>query len=137
MLRIYTGYTGNDSSRLAIQWLDEYQMMYEEIQVAVRPLTIGDFKELLPYAKNGMDTFLTLPARQEEQLKDMSLNKVIDYLVKHPKKVRKPILFDGKKLEVGFSHNEIRCFIPREWRQEQRNCLNGQIEALNENKSKI
>ncbi len=138
MLKIYTSSaSGRISSIQAVRWLKEHQIPYVEIQLNKHPLTKKEFMTLLPYAQEGLDTFLTRTAQEEQQLKEMSLHGAIEYLIEHPRKVKKPILFDGKKLNVGFHENKIHCFIPREWRQEQRNWLNNQIEAQNEKEEDI
>ncbi|OJG77533.1 hypothetical protein RV10_GL002367 [Enterococcus pallens] len=47
---------------------------------------------------------------------DMTLTQALDSLIKDPSPLRTPILFDGKKMELGFHEEEIRCFIPHELR---------------------
>ena len=40
----------------------------------------------------------------------------MDLVQKNPGLLRRPIIMDEKRLQVGYNEDEIRCFLPREVR---------------------
>ena len=52
----------------------------------------------------------------------MSLNDLIDFIYKNPSCLKRPIIVDDKKIQVGYNSEEIRTFIPRARRIFINNC---------------
>ncbi|KRM42527.1 hypothetical protein FD40_GL000318 [Amylolactobacillus amylophilus DSM 20533 = JCM 1125] len=48
---------------------------------------------------------------------DLSIDKLLDLVVQNPGLLRRPIIMDEKRLQVGYNEDEIRRFLPREVRQ--------------------
>ena len=46
----------------------------------------------------------------------MSFNEACDFLINNPSALKRPILVDDNKLQVGYNNEEIRTFIPKEQR---------------------
>ncbi|KRM21075.1 regulatory protein spx [Latilactobacillus graminis DSM 20719] len=57
-------------------------------------------------------------AFQELNIKidDLSINELLDLVQKNPGLLRRPIILDEKRLQVGYNEDEIRRFLPREVR---------------------
>ncbi|KRN56345.1 Transcriptional regulator Spx [Carnobacterium divergens DSM 20623] len=49
-------------------------------------------------------------------LDDMPLQQLFDLVQKNPGLLRRPIMLDEKRLQVGYNEDEIRRFLPREVR---------------------
>ena len=47
---------------------------------------------------------------------EMPLQELLDLVQKHPGLLRRPIIMDEKRLQVGYNEDEIRRFLPREVR---------------------
>ena len=47
---------------------------------------------------------------------DMTINELLDFIVENPSVLRRPIIVDKHRLQVGYNDEEIRCFLPRELR---------------------
>lgn len=52
----------------------------------------------------------------EVDLEDMPLQDLFDLVQKNPGLLRRPIMLDEKRLQVGYNEDEIRRFLPREVR---------------------
>ena len=49
-------------------------------------------------------------------LDDMPLQQLFELVQKNPGLLRRPIMLDEKRLQVGYNEDEIRRFLPREVR---------------------
>ena len=56
-------------------------------------------------------------------LDDLSLKELLDLVKENPGLLRRPIMIDEKRLQVGFNEDEIRSFVPREIRSVARNLI--------------
>ena len=54
---------------------------------------------------------------------------MVDLLVKYPDLIKRPIIFDDKRLEVGYNEEEIRRFLPRDIRQAELKQLEEKLRA--------
>ncbi|KHO12702.1 regulatory protein spx [Latilactobacillus curvatus] len=50
------------------------------------------------------------------KIDDLSINELLDLVQKNPGLLRRPIILDEKRLQVGYNEDEIRRFLPREVR---------------------
>ena len=50
-------------------------------------------------------------------LDELPLKELLDLVQANPGLLRRPIMIDEKRLQVGFNEDEIRRFLPREVRQ--------------------
>lgn len=108
MLKIYTGH--NRSSKKAVEWLNENDIDFIEIQLRSGILTKKELKLLLSSTDNGLDDLLKRATKVN--FEDLILNQALDILIADPSHLKSPILFEGNNLIFGFNDDEIRCFIP-------------------------
>lgn len=47
----------------------------------------------------------------------MSINELIHFIQKNPSILKRPIMIDERRFQVGYNAEEIRAFIPRELRK--------------------
>jgi len=113
-LIIYTT-VSNLGSRNAVEWFTTHEVDFVHRKVNIQPLTKEEILEFLSYTENGFDDLLSFPGRQA-QLEDIPLSKAIDVLIKHPRYIKKPIIFNHKIVQVGFIKGEVHAFIPRNQR---------------------
>ena len=52
-------------------------------------------------------------------LDDMSVNQLIHFIQENPSILKRPIIIDERRFQVGYNAEEIRAFIPRELRRLQ------------------
>ena len=50
-------------------------------------------------------------------LPDLSIDQLLDLVEKNPSLLRRPIIMDDRRLQVGYNEDEIRRFLPRKVRR--------------------
>ncbi|KRL17569.1 hypothetical protein FD12_GL001699 [Lentilactobacillus rapi DSM 19907 = JCM 15042] len=61
---------------------------------------------------------------------DLTVSQLVDLMVKNQDLIRRPMMYNDEQLQVGFSEDDIRSFLPREVRRENLKALmNNQVGA--------
>nr|WP_285004996.1 ArsC/Spx/MgsR family protein [Lactococcus garvieae] len=47
----------------------------------------------------------------------LSFNEALDFVLSHPYVLQTPIIIDGKNYLIGYNEDEIRKFLPKEYRR--------------------
>ena len=119
MIEIYTS-PSCSSCRKAKKWLDEYGIKYIEKNLFVTKITREDIKQILEKTENGFEDIISTRSKafKENNLDadEMTINELLDFIVENPSVLRRPIIVDKHRLQVGYNDEEIRCFLPRELR---------------------
>ena len=118
MVNLYTS-PSCTSCRKAKAWLEEHGIQYKERNIFSEPLSAAEIKQVLQLTENGTEEIVSRRSKVFQELDvdldDLSLKQLIDLIEKNPGLLRRPILVDDKRLQVGY--NEIRRFLPRKVRQ--------------------
>lgn len=119
-----------DGSLRARKWFKDHKLNYEEHNL----LKEGDklnkvIFDLIPLLDGNLTALLSTRSKHYSQIKTqlerMKLSEWIDYLSVHPEILRHPIIYDGvEHLQIGFNSEEIRSFIPRQYREIARHLNN-------------
>jgi regulatory protein spx len=108
------------SCRKAKAWLEEYQIEYMERNILSNPLTIEEIKSILRLTEEGTSEMISTNSKAFQELsvdiESLPLNELYKLIIKHPTMVRRPIILDEKRLQVGYNEDEIRRFLPRKIR---------------------
>ncbi|AQP54275.1 transcriptional regulator Spx [Vagococcus penaei] len=119
MLKLYTS-PSCTSCRKARAWLQEHQIPFVERNIFSEPLTQDELKEILRMTENGTEEIISTRSKVFQKLDvdldELSLPDLLDLVQKNPGLLRRPIMVDDKRLQVGFNEDEIRRFLPREVR---------------------
>ncbi|KZM55910.1 transcriptional regulator SpxA [Aeribacillus pallidus] len=111
------------SCRKAKSWLEKHQIEYRERNIFSEPLTIEEIKEILRMTEDGTDEIISTRSKVFQKLKVdvelLPLQELYDIIRKNPGILRRPILIDEKRLQVGYNEDEIRRFLPRKIRTYQ------------------
>jgi len=127
-----TLYTSSSCSscRKAKAWLDEHNIDYTERNILSNPLKIDDIKSILRFTEDGTSEIIATHSKVFQELnvsiESLSLNEFYKLIIKYPQLLRRPIIQDDKRLQVGYKEEEIRRFLPRKLRT----CLNRELEKL-------
>ncbi|EHO49483.1 Spx/MgsR family RNA polymerase-binding regulatory protein [Lentilactobacillus kisonensis] len=117
----------SSSSRQARQWLIDHGIEFKERNIARRPLNADEIKKLLRLTENGTQDLISTRCQTYHQLKvnldDLTVSQLVDLMVENPDLIRRPLLFNDEQLQVGFSEDDIRSFLPREVRREHLKAL--------------
>lgn len=120
MVNLYTS-PSCTSCRKAKAWLEEHGIQYKERNIFSEPLSAAEIKQVLQLTENGTEEIVCRRSKVFQELDvdldDLSLKQLIDLIEKNPGLLRRPILVDDKRLQVGYNEDEIRRFLPRKVRQ--------------------
>lgn len=116
-ITVYGSHSCN-SSKKAIKWFNDHNIQIDTHFINRQPITR---EELIKFISMSEDVYDIISPRsklykelsKKYNMNELSLNQLISLAIKHPSIVRKPIIFDGKQLLVGFNEDSIRAFIPR------------------------
>jgi len=85
------------------------------------PLTKDEIKEILHLTDNGTEEIISTRSKVFKQLQPdlekLSFQELLTLIEDHPGILKRPIMFDDKRLQVGYNEDEIRSFLPREVRE--------------------
>lgn len=112
--------TSSASCRKARQWLEQNGIPYKERNMLVRPLSMEEFKRILERTEIGTEEIISVRSKVFQELgleiESLSLRELHKIIEQYPTIMRRPILIDDKRLQVGFNEEEIRRFLPRSTR---------------------
>jgi regulatory protein spx len=105
------------SCRKAKAWFEEHQIDYIERNIISNPLTVDEIKSILRLTEEGTSEIISTNSKAFQELnvniESLPLNELYKLIMEHPKMVRRPIILDEKRLQVGYNEDEIRSFLPR------------------------
>ena len=121
MITIYTSHNSN-SSRKAKAWLRKYQLPFVEQNVFTTPPSYQAFKRILSRTENGTADIISTRSKAYRQLKsrlhdDLSLRQLYDLIRTHPGLLRRPLIIDERRLQIGYNVDDIRQFLHRRLRR--------------------
>ncbi|HAD23616.1 MULTISPECIES: transcriptional regulator Spx [Kandleria] len=120
MIRIYTA-PSCASCRKVKAWLNEHDIPYVEKNIFSTLLRKEELQELLERSENGTEDIISKRSKimkeNKVNIEDMSINELIAFIQDNPSVLKRPIIIDERRFQVGYNSEEIRAFIPRELRQ--------------------
>lgn len=120
MLTLYTS-PSCTSCRKARAWLQEHEIPFVERNIFSEPLTSDELTNILQMTENGTEEIISTRSKVFQKLNvdldDLPLNELLKLVQENPGLLRRPIMIDDKRLQVGFNEDEIRRFLPRDVRQ--------------------
>lgn len=120
MVTLYTS-PSCTSCRKARAWLQEHDIPFTERNIFSDPLSVDEIKNILRMTEDGTEDIISKRSKAYQSLK-VDLNalpmKVLYKLIsENPGLLRRPIIMDDKRLQVGYNEDEIRRFLPRQVRE--------------------
>ncbi len=119
MVTVYTS-PSCTSCRKAKAWLEEHHIPYKERNINSKPLSIDEIKNILRYTEYGTEEIISTKSKVYQNLSydinDLPLDALYKFIQQHPSIMKRPILIDDKRMQVGFNEEEIRSFLPRKVR---------------------
>jgi regulatory protein spx len=116
MVTLYTS-PSCTSCRKAKIWLEEHEIPYTERNIFSEPLSIDEIKEILRMTEDGTDEIISTRSKTFQKLdvnlETMPLQDLFELIKDNPGLLRRPIIIDEKRLQVGYNEDEIRRFLPR------------------------
>lgn len=120
MVRIYVTPTCS-SCRKAKKWLDERNVEYKEINLLQTKLTNEDLNLILKNTENGFDDIISTRSKIIKEsnidINEMTVSELKKFIIDNPTVLRRPIIVDDKRLQVGYNEEDIDIFMPDELRK--------------------
>ncbi|MBB6448475.1 regulatory protein spx [Geomicrobium halophilum] len=108
------------SCRKAKGWLEEHNIPFTERNIFAEPLSVEEVKDVIRMTEDGTDEIVSKRSKIFQELDidvdTLSLQHLFELISEHPGLLRRPIIFDDKRLQVGYNEAEIRRFLPRKIR---------------------
>lgn len=105
------------SCRKAKKWLKTHEVDFVEQNIFVQAPSAKQLKMVLQLTENGTEDIISKRSKDYKKLTveidTLPVSELINLITQHPGLLRRPILFDEKRLQVGFNEDEIRRFLPR------------------------
>ncbi|HJF29750.1 MAG TPA: transcriptional regulator SpxA [Ligilactobacillus saerimneri] len=105
------------SCRKARAWLEEHNIPYQERNIFAEPLSKDEIKEILQMTEDGTEEIISQRSKAYQKLNidldELPLKDLFDLIQNNPGILRRPIILDEKRLQVGYNEDEIRRFLPR------------------------
>ncbi|CZQ91614.1 transcriptional regulator spx/mgsr [Trichococcus palustris] len=119
MVTLYTS-PSCTSCRKARAWLEENNIPYTERNIFSEPLSQIEIKNILKMTEEGTEEIISTRSKAFQELNidldELPLNNLFALIQENPGLLRRPIILDEKRLQVGYNEDEIRRFLPREVR---------------------
>lgn len=109
------------SCRKAKAWLDQHDIAYKERNIFANPLNKEEIMQVLRLTENGTEDIISTRSQAFKKLHinldDLSLDQLVNLIKKQLGLLRRPIILDDRRLQVGYNEDEIRRFLPRKVRR--------------------
>ena len=125
MIKIYTS-PSCSSCRKAKDFFKKEDIPYQEKNIFVTMLNDEELKDMLVKSEHGTEDIISTRSKiikeQNKDIDNMSIKELIAFIRENPSVLKRPIMVDDKKIQVGYNPEEIRVFIPHEKRVAQWSC---------------
>lgn len=109
------------SCRKAKKWLDDHKISYQEKNLFNQRITEEDIDRMLENAENGFEDIISTRSKvfkeKDLDVEDMRISELKAFIIENPSVLKRPIIIDDDKMQVGYNDEEIRVFIPKRLRE--------------------
>lgn len=132
MIKIYTS-PSCSSCRKVKKWFEDNKIEYIEKSIFSASLNEKDIYEILEKSENGTEDIISTKSKIMKEgnydLEKMSMSQLVRFILDNPTILKRPIIVDDNKIQIGYNSEEIRAFIPAEVRRLVRlTCAKGACE---------
>lgn len=107
--------------RKAKKWFDEHKVKYIEKNLFTQKITEDDIDLMLKNCENGFDDIISTRSKiimdNHIDVNDMTVKELKKFIIQNPSILRRPIIIEDNKFQVGYNDEEIRTFIPKRLRE--------------------
>ncbi len=116
MIIIYTT-PSCSSCRKAKKWFKEHGVEFYEKNLFNTRFTMEDLMKILERTDFGFEDIISKRSKifKESNISfdDMKISEVLEFIQKNPSILRRPIIIDEKRMQIGYNDEEIEIFLPR------------------------
>lgn len=111
------------SCRKARAWLSKHEVAFEEHNIITSPLNKEELLQILSFTENGTEDIISTRSKVFQKLAidvdELSTSSLMELISENPSLLRRPIILDQKRMQIGFNEDEIRAFLPRDYRKQE------------------
>ncbi|HFZ9485046.1 TPA: Spx/MgsR family RNA polymerase-binding regulatory protein [Streptococcus agalactiae] len=111
------------SCRKARAWLSKHEVAFEEHNIITSPLNKEELLQILSFTENGTEDIISTRSKVFQKLAidvdELSTSSLMELISENPSLLRRPIILDKKRMQIGFNEDEIRAFLPRNYRKQE------------------
>lgn len=111
------------SCRKARAWLSKHEVAFEEHNIITSPLNKEELLQILSFTENGTEDIISTRSKVFQKLAidvdELSTSSLMELISENPRLLRRPIILDKKRMQIGFNEDEIRAFLPRDYRKQE------------------
>ena len=126
MIKIYTA-PSCSSCKKAKAFFKKEEIPYQEKNIFVNDINEKELRDILSKTENGTDDIISNRSKvikeSHADIDNMTISELIAFIRKNPSILKRPIMVDDTKVQVGYNSEEIRVFIPHEKRVKEWSCL--------------
>lgn len=115
MITIYTS-SSCTSCKKVIAWFDEQKIPYIEKNIFSHMLREDDIKDILTKSENGTDDIISKRSKiikdNNIDIESMSIKELIKFAKDNPSVLKRPIIVDDHRIQVGYNPDDISTFMP-------------------------
>ena len=118
MIKLFSS-TNCVSSKKMKQWLMANKLEFKEINILENSLQRGDIMRILSLTELGAEENISKRSNIYKELSqtiefdELTTNQLVDLIIKNHRMLRRPLLVDDYRLQVGYNEDDIRKFLPR------------------------
>ena len=113
MIKIYLS-PSCSSCRKVRAWFKNQGIPFREINILKHTITEEDLKEMLNKSLDGTDEIISTRSKifkeQHLDVDSMSLHELCQFISQNPTVLKRPIIVDEDKIQVGYNSDEIEIF---------------------------
>ncbi len=104
------------SCRKVRKWFDEQKIPYVAKDIFTS-LTEDDIKEMITKSIDGTDEIISKRSKvvleNNIDFDSMKISELVSFIKKNPSVLKRPIIVDDRRLQVGYNEEDIDMFIPQ------------------------
>ena len=130
MIKIYTS-PSCSSCRKVKKWFEEQKIPYVEKNIFVSTLNEKELLDMLMKTENGTEDIISSRSKiikeSNVDIDSMTVKELVAFIKENPSILKRPIMVDDTKIQVGYNSDEIEVFIPQarriaEWACQHNEC---------------
>lgn len=135
MIKIYTS-PSCSSCRKVKKWFDEQEIPYVEKNIFSASLREEELQDILKKSENGTEDIISTRSKiikdNNVDVDSMSVKELIRFIRDNPSVLKRPIMVDDRKIQVGYDPDDITVFIPRARRLASMSCSSSECPDYSE-----
>lgn len=120
MLKIYTTPSCSSCNKVK-KWFLEHHIEFVEHNMFVKKLTKDDIENMVKNSENGFEDIISTKSNYFKTNKldfdKLTYQELVNIIIENPSVLKRPIIIDDSKFQVGYNADDIREFVPLELRK--------------------